>query len=110
MSKSSRINALTLTLGITIILFYLYRIFIIKRLPYEISGKVSWIMFLIVIVILFTQIFIAIKIIKELRKQNIQNPLWVAKILELIFYTPIAFQIILAFAKQYTESKCEMLV
>lgn len=85
MSKSSRINAL----GIIIILFYVYRFFLIKRLPYEINDKVSWTIFLIVIIILFTQIFMAIKIIQELRKQNIQTPLWVAKILELSFYTPL---------------------
>lgn len=89
MSKSTRINALTLTFGITIIIFYLYRIFIIKRLPYEISGKIPWIVFFMVLIALLIQLIIVVNLLQELRKQTIQKPAWMLKILEILYYTPL---------------------
>ena len=85
MSKSKYITSL----AIIIILFYVYRIFLIKRLPYAINDNISWNIFFIVILLLITQGFIAIKVIQELRKQQVKPPTLVLQLLQIIYYNPL---------------------
>lgn len=87
MSKSKRVT--TLILGILIIIFYGYRFFLIKRLPYEINDKISWRIFLIVIIAMLVQLIIAVTLLQELRKRTIQRPAWIIKVLEIIYYKPL---------------------
>lgn len=76
--------------GIAILSFLFYRTILLTRVPYKINEHVGFYMRVVIVLVLVMQIVIFYKTLKEIIKPTNVVMLWLAKIIETLYYKPLS--------------------